>query len=64
MMAYEHLMKMASNDTVWHTVKPRKSGFAVNGEIRDIKILNTKGNAPLILVSRNNESPQLFIHAQ
>lgn len=56
---FEKLMpRMISNEG------PKLAVGDVNGEIRDIKMLNTKGNTPLILVSRNNESPKLFKHAQ
>lgn len=43
------------------SVEPRNSGWVVNGEGRDLKLIEKeKGNLrPLILVSRNNDSPLL-----
>ena len=58
--SYGHFMIRSPNDTTWHTVPPRQSGFAVDGEVRDIRLLNTTGNEKLVLVSRNNEGLQLF----
>jgi hypothetical protein len=36
-----------------------KSGFYVNGQVRDIKKLNFQGSEYLI-VARNNDSPEIF----
>ncbi len=60
--SYGHFMTHSPNDTTWHTVAPRDSGFAVDGEVRDIQLLNTAGAKKLVLVSRNNESVQLFTY--
>ncbi len=44
----------------WQIMEPRISGFAINGEVRDIKVLKSTGDKKLLLVSRNNEGLQLF----
>lgn len=44
----------------WECVPPHQSGFAVSGEVRDIrKITDAKGEE-FILVSRNNDSLAIF----
>jgi len=44
----------------WNAVPAWKSGFAVHGEIRDIKEVQTSTGDKLILVSRNNDSLVVF----
>ena len=46
----------------WKVVAPRNSGFAIKGEVRDIKILNGSSGKKLILVSRNDNSLKLFMY--
>ena len=58
--SYGHLMEIDANDSVLSTIDPLQSGFAVSGEVRDIHILESGDAGKLILVSRNNEKPQLF----
>src|SRR6185295_14181004 len=41
------------------SVKPKDSGFFVDGEIRDIKKI-TIGKSDFVLVARNNDTPLLF----
>jgi hypothetical protein len=41
-------------------VKHRESGFAVYGEARDVKIMNSENQQKLVLVSRNNTETRLF----
>ncbi len=62
--SFGHLMQRSKKDSVWETIKPIHSGFAVEGEIRDIKILESKDGSKLILVSRNNENIQVFRSTQ
>lgn len=42
-------------------IDSKKSGFSVKGEIRDIKVLKGFDGKKIILVSRNNDVPQIFI---
>ncbi len=58
--SYGYFIKKNQENKDWKNVKSRLSGFAVNGETRDIKILNSSDEKKLILVSRNNDSPLLF----
>lgn len=58
--SFGHVMKRSEKDTVWKTEKPINSGFAINGEVRDIQILKSQNDTKLILVSRNNENVQVF----
>ena len=44
----------------FEVVSHRKSGLAVYGEARDIKILNSTTQTPFILISRNNADTRLF----
>ncbi|MGQ8338609.1 VCBS repeat-containing protein [Sunxiuqinia sp. A32] len=57
--SYGHFLKM-DQDKKWKEVQPDESGFAVRGEVRDIKLLNAKDGKKLILVSRNDQSMELF----
>jgi hypothetical protein len=41
-------------------IEPLKSGFALNGEARDIQLLNSSDKSKLILISRNNGSVCLY----
>jgi hypothetical protein len=41
------------------SVKPKDSGFFVDGEARDIKKIKI-GQADFLLVARNNDTPLLF----
>lgn len=51
--SYGHfLVKSESGD--WEYIEPGDSGFAIDGEARDIKVLNYGDGEKLILVSRNN----------
>ena len=44
----------------WEYVEPANSGFAINGEARDIKVLNCVDGGKLVLVSRNDAGIQIF----
>ena len=48
------------------SVEPRNSGWAIKGEARDLKLLNSEGQKmkPLILVSRNNDTPLVYSYTQ
>ncbi|MCB0848094.1 MAG: hypothetical protein KDE26_32800, partial [Bacteroidetes bacterium] len=41
-------------------VLPSVSGFELEGEIRDIKVMPRPGQEPLILAGRNNGGIQMF----
>ena len=41
------------------SVKPKDSGFFVDGEVRDIKKIKI-GNSEFLLVARNNDTPLMF----
>lgn len=43
--------------------EPRDSGFYIQGEVRDIKVIKGPKGENLILVSRNNEGVKLFTYA-
>lgn len=57
--SYGHFLKGEGIGN-WKSVNPLESGFAVDGEARDIKILKSGGGKKLILVSRNNAGVRLF----
>lgn len=57
--SYGYFMEK-DNQGVWGTREPINSGFAIEGEVRDIELLKSTGGKKLVLVSRNNESLQLF----
>ena len=40
--SYGHLMKLTADATL-QTIPPLQSGFAITGEVRDIKVLHTSG---------------------
>jgi hypothetical protein len=44
----------------FHPVEPGESGIAVRGEIRDCALLKKPNGAPLILISRNNDTLLTF----
>lgn len=50
---------LGSNERIFSPIEPRQSGFAVFGEVRNIKKLRSS-RGTLILVARNNTSPRLF----
>ena len=53
------LFLKGDNEGKWHSVSPAVSGFFTKGEIRDLKLLNIKGNR-IIAVARNNDSLQFY----
>tara|TARA_B110000037_G_scaffold24189_2_gene27766 strand:- start:3113 stop:6454 length:3342 start_codon:yes stop_codon:yes gene_type:complete len=60
--SFGHLFKINTSTNSWDVTEPKHSGFAVQGEVRDIKILNGSSGKKLILVSRNNDSIKLFTY--
>jgi hypothetical protein len=60
--SYGHFLKREIQNNSWKVVAPRNSGFAVKGEVRDVKILNGSSGKKLILVSRNDNSLKLFTY--
>ena len=58
--SYGHLLTLNNNDgkLTWNTLN--ESGFAIDGEVRDIKILKGIDNQKWIIVSKNNENVELF----
>lgn len=60
--SYGYFLKRAVENNSWKVVAPRHSGFAIKGEVRDIKILNGSSGKKLILVSRNDNSLKLFTY--
>lgn len=58
--SYGHFFKRDIQNNSWQTIAPQQSGFAVKGEVRDIKVLNSSRGKKLILVSRNNDELKLF----
>lgn len=58
--SFGHLLVNSDHSNAFQNIHSKQSGFTIDGEIRDIQILNTIGNNKLILIARNNKSPQLF----
>lgn len=60
--SYGHLLTLSNDDDKlnWEILPSLESGFAIDGEVRDIKVLNGLGNQKWILVSKNNENVELF----
>jgi len=58
--SYGHLLTLNNNDDklMWDTLY--KSGFAIDGEVRDIKTLKGRDNQKWILVSKNGANVELF----
>ncbi len=50
----------AEGDSNFYVEDLIKSGFVINGEIRDLKMIQTKNDNYLILVARNNDSLLIF----
>ena len=53
-------LKNDNGELKWKTLSLLESGFAVDGEVRDIKILKGEGDKKFVLVSKNNETLDLF----
>ena len=62
--SYGHLLTLSNDEDKlkWKILPLIESGFAIDGEVRDIKILNGFENQKWILVSKNNENIELFSH--
>jgi hypothetical protein len=60
--SYGHLLTLSNDEDKlkWEILPLIESGFAIDGEVRDIKILNGFENQKWILVSKNNENIELF----
>ena len=58
--SYGHLLTLNNNDgkLTWNTLND--SGFAIDGEVRDIKILNGIDNQNWIIVSFNDKRVEIF----
>ncbi|MDZ7935660.1 MAG: VCBS repeat-containing protein [Emticicia sp.] len=55
--SYGLVLKFVKNQFV--AISPTSSGFILNGEVRDIKIIKNKGQNAII-VGKNNQTPQFF----
>jgi hypothetical protein len=60
--SYGHLLTLSNNDDKlnWEILPSLESGFSIDGEVRDIKVLNGLGSQKWVLVSKNNDKVQLF----
>ena len=60
--SYGHLLTLSDDGDKlkWDILPLIESGFAIDGEVRDIKILNGFENQKWILVSKNNDKIELF----
>ena len=60
--SYGHILTLNNNDNKlkWEELSLKESGFALDGEVRDIKILKGKDNEKWIIVSKNNGNVELF----
>ena len=60
--SYGHLLTLKNDngELKWKTLSLLESGFAIDGEVRDIKILKGEGDKKFVLVSKNNENLDLF----
>jgi len=58
--SYGHLLTLNNNDgkLTWNTLN--ESGFAIDGEVRDIKVLKGIDNQKWIIISKNNENVEIF----
>jgi hypothetical protein len=58
--SYGHLLTLNNNDDklMWNTLN--ESGFAIDGEVRDIKILKGSDNQKWIIVSFNDKRVEVF----
>ncbi len=57
--SYGHYLKWEKNG-IWATVEPRYSGFAVNGEARDVRVLEGIDGKKIVLVSRKDSGIAVF----
>lgn len=53
------VLKVSTNRT-FESIPPSKSGFYIEGQIRDIKSISISENDELILVARNNDKIKIF----
>jgi len=60
--SYGHFVSLKSDykGLNWKSSSLLESGFAIDGEVRDIKIIKGKGTNKFVLVSINNETVELF----
>lgn len=58
--SYGHFLKRNPQTKKWEESEPRETGFAVKGEIRDIKLLKGRNGKNLIVVGINDQKVQLF----
>jgi hypothetical protein len=57
--SYGHLLKGDGKGN-WQVIPASQSGFAVSGQARDIRALQTSEEDKIIIVSRNNDSLKIF----
>jgi hypothetical protein len=57
--SYGHFLS-GNGDLSFKKIESINSGFSLQGEVRDIKILNGPEGEKIILISRNNENIQIF----
>ncbi len=48
----------------FYPIEPGKSGWAIQGEARDLKLIHQKNGHALLLVSRNNDAPMIFANSK
>jgi hypothetical protein len=60
--SYGHFVSLKSDfdELNWKSLSLLESGFAIDGEVRDIKIIKGKGDNKFVLVSINNKNIELF----
>jgi hypothetical protein len=58
--SFGHYM-VGNGDLSLSSIDSRNSGFSIKGEIRDIKVLKGPDGEKIILVSRNNNTVQVFL---
>lgn len=58
--SYGHYLKRNPQTKKWNEIEARDSGFAVKGEIRDIKFLKGRNGENLVVVGVNDQKVQLF----
>jgi enediyne biosynthesis protein E4 len=49
-----------TSDRQFKEVPPTSSGFIVNGDVKDMKMISTNNNEKLILVAINNDYMKVF----
>ena len=60
--SYGHILTLNNDDNnfKWKELSLKESGIAIDGQVRDIKVLKGKDKKKWIVVSKNNENAELF----